>query len=128
MSPVQNAIQTVALRDVKCYAYHGYYPEEQLTGIYFTTDVIVTFLPDNDTENLHRTVNYEVLNTIILEEMKHARKMLETVVRAILDKVLTTYPFLLSAEVGIKKLNPPMPGQVGHSFVQLSYKTPNNQV
>ncbi|TCD00100.1 dihydroneopterin aldolase [Pedobacter psychroterrae] len=127
MSLVHNTIQTVALRDVKCYAYHGYYPEEQLTGIYFSVDVTVTFESDDDTENLQRTVNYEILNNIILEEMKHARKMLETVVKSILDKVLSTYPFLLSIEVGIKKLNPPMPGQIGHSFVQLSYQTPNNQ-
>lgn len=127
MSLVHNTIQTVALREVKCYAYHGYYPEEQLTGIYFSVDVTVTFIPDSDTENLQRTVNYEILNNIILEEMKHARKMLETVVKSILDKVLSSYPFLLSIEVGIKKLNPPMPGQIGHSFVQLSYQTPNNQ-
>lgn len=127
MNLVHNTIQTVALREVKCYAYHGYYPEEQLTGIYFSVDVTVTFIPDSDTENLQRTVNYEILNNIILEEMKHARKMLETVVKSILDKVLSSYPFLLSIEVGIKKLNPPMPGQIGHSFVQLSYQTPNNQ-
>ncbi len=127
MSLVHNTIQTVALREVKCYAYHGYYPEEQLTGIYFSVDVTVTFKSDDDTENLQRTVNYEILNNIILEEMKHARKMLETVVKSILDKVLSSYPFLLSIEVGIKKLNPPMPGQIGHSFVQLSYQTPNNQ-
>lgn len=122
MRVAENYIQTVALRDVKCYAYHGYYPEEQLTGIYFMVDVEVTFAPDSDTENLQRTVNYEVLNSIILEEMAHPRKMLETVVKSILDKVVSGYPFLLSAEVGIRKLNPPMPGQIGHSFVQLSYQ------
>ncbi|WP_449435993.1 dihydroneopterin aldolase [Pedobacter steynii] len=81
MSGVQNYIQTVALRDVKCYAFHGYYPEEQLTGIYFMVDVVVTFTPNTDTENLERTVNYEILNNIILDEMKNTRKMLETVVK-----------------------------------------------
>ena len=117
-------IQTVALRDVKCYAYHGYYPEEQLTGIYFMVDVSVTFLPGGDTENLQRTVNYEVLNEIILEEMNQPRKMLETVVKGILDKTLDKYAFLQTADVSIKKLNPPMPGQIGHSFVSLSYQKP----
>ncbi|WP_214226321.1 dihydroneopterin aldolase [Pedobacter sp. B4-66] len=121
MSDIQNYIQTVALRDVKCYALHGYYPEEQLTGIYFTVDVVVTFTPNTDTENLERTVNYEILNSIILDEMKRTRKMLETVVKSILDRVIENYPFILTAEVGIKKLNPPMPGEIGHSFVQLKY-------
>ena len=118
-----NVIQTVALKDVKCYAYHGYYPEEQLTGIYFMVDVTVTFEPDDDTENLQRTVNYEVLNSIILEEMEHTRKMLETVVKAILSKIVESYPFLITAEVSIRKLNPPMPGQIGHSLVQLNYRS-----
>jgi dihydroneopterin aldolase len=122
MNGSQKYIQTVALRDVKCFALHGYYPEEQLTGIYFMVDTVVTFTPDNDTENLQRTVNYEVLNTIILEEMAQTQKMLETVVKNIMDRVVHDYPFILTAEVGIRKLNPPMPGQIGYSFVQLSYQ------
>ena len=121
MSDNPKYIQTVALRDVKCFAYHGYYPEEQLTGIYFMVDAVVTFEPDNDTENLLRTVNYEGLNAIILEEMKRTQKMLETVVKNILDTVVKNYPFVQTAEIGIRKLSPPMPGQIGHSFVQLSY-------
>ena len=126
MIDIQNYIQTVALRDVKCYAFHGYYPEEQLTGIYFSVDVVVTFTPNTDTENLERTVNYEILNNIILDEMKNTRKMLETVVKSILDRVVNNYPFVHTAEVGIKKLNPPMPGEIGHSFVQLSYRSANS--
>lgn len=115
-------IQTVALKDVKCFALHGYYPEEQLTGIYFMVDVVVEFIPFGDTENLQHTVNYEVLNTIIREEMARTQKMLETVIKNMIDRTVTAYPFLLTAAVGIRKLNPPMPGEIGHSFVQLSYK------
>jgi dihydroneopterin aldolase len=121
MTEPQNYLQTVALKDVKCFAYHGYYAEEQLTGIYFSLNVTVTFIPGDESENLDKTVNYEVLNTIILEEMKVPKKLLETVVKNILDQILGQYSFLKTAEVSIKKLNPPMPGQVGHSFVQLSY-------
>ena len=124
MNQVPNYLQTVALRDVKCHALHGYYPQEQLTGIYFMVDVVVEFLPYGNTENLQHTVNYEVLNTIILEEMKNTQKMLETVVRNIIDRTISSYPFVLTAEVGIRKMNPPMPGQIGHSFVQLKYTAP----
>ncbi|MBC8988361.1 dihydroneopterin aldolase [Pedobacter sp. N36a] len=122
MSNAKSYIQTVALRDVKCHAFHGYYPEEQLTGIYFMVDVVVTFVHTGDTENLNHTVNYEVLNTILLEEMANTQKMLETVVRRILDRVIDTYPFVRTGKVGIRKMNPPMPGEIGHSFVELSYE------
>lgn len=114
-------VQTVALKDVKCFALHGFYPEEQFIGNHFSIDVEVTFLPSGETEDLQKTVNYEVINTIILEEMKNTQKLLETVVKRIMDKVLATYPFLLSAVVGVKKMHPPMLGEVGHSFVQLKY-------
>ncbi|GAB1464371.1 dihydroneopterin aldolase [Pedobacter sp.] len=113
--------QTVALRDVSCHAYHGFYPEEQLIGGIFMVDVEVTFTPSNDTENLAKTVNYEVLNHIVLQEMKQTQKLLETVVKNMLTAVKESYPFILTAKVGIRKMNPPMPGQIGHSFVELSY-------
>lgn len=124
MSTAKSYIQTVALKDVKCHAFHGWYPEEQKTGIYFMVDVEVTFVHSGDTENLNHTVNYEVLNTIILEEMSNTQKMLETVVRRILDRIIANYPFVLTARSGIRKMNPPMPGEIGHSFVQLSYTAP----
>jgi len=115
-------IQTVALRDVRCHAFHGFYSEEQLIGCVFMVNVEVTFKPNNDTENLDKTVNYEVLNQIILKEMKHTQKLLETVVKNILEEVKSIYPFILTVKVGIRKMNPPMPGEIGHSFVALSYK------
>ena len=116
-------IQNVALKDVKCFSLHGYYPEEQLIGNHFLVSVEVSFLPSNDTENIDNTVNYEVLNDIILEEMRNTQKMLETVVKNMMDRILGNYPFLRRAEVGIKKLHPAMPGDIHHSFVQLCYSS-----
>jgi dihydroneopterin aldolase len=114
--------QTVALEDVKCFAYHGYYPEEQLTGGHFLVSISVEFVHFGDTEDLKQTVNYEVLNTIIINEMRQTQKMLETVVRNMINQVVKSFPFISSADVGIKKLNPPMEGQIGHSLVKLSFR------
>ncbi|RZK57629.1 MAG: dihydroneopterin aldolase [Pedobacter sp.] len=114
-------VQTVALKDVKFYAFHGFYPEEQLTGNHFSVDVEVTFAPSIDTEDLSKTVNYEVINSIVIKQMKNTQKLLETVVKNILVELTDTYVFLQTAVVGIKKIHPAMPGDIGHSFVQLSY-------
>ena len=114
--------QTVALKDVKFKAFHGFYPEEQLIGNHFSIDVEVTFLSNDDTENLNVTVNYEDINLIIINEMKKTQKLLETVVKNIIDELILKYSYIQTATVGIKKMNPPMPGEVGCSFVQLSYK------
>ncbi|MET3113484.1 dihydroneopterin aldolase [Pedobacter sp. CG_S7] len=117
-------IQTVALKDVKFFALHGYYPEEQLIGNHFLVSASVTFLPSEDSEALQHTVNYEVLNTIMIQQMQRTQQLLETVVKNILHQILDAFPFLLTIEVGIKKLNPCMPGAVNHSFVQLHYTAP----
>jgi dihydroneopterin aldolase len=114
-------IQKVALIDVKCFALHGFYPEEQLIGNHFLVSVEVEFYPSYDTEEIDNTVNYEVLNRIILEEMANTQKLLETVVRKILDQIVILYPFVLTAKAGIKKLNPAMTGEIKYSFVELSY-------
>jgi len=113
--------QTVALKDVKCFALHGYYPEEQLTGNHFVVDLITEFVPVGFDDELTQTVNYEDLNNIIRGEMENTQKLLETVLNNIISKVIALYPFVENIEVSMKKLNPPMPGQIGHSFVKLTY-------
>ena len=113
--------QTVALKDVKCFALHGYYPEEQLIGNHFVVDLETEFTPQGFDDELAQTVNYEDLNHIILEEMKHTQKLLESVLKNIISNVIELYPFVETVQVSMKKLNPPMPGQIGHSFVKLSY-------
>ncbi|WP_231424373.1 dihydroneopterin aldolase [Pedobacter sp. Leaf250] len=113
--------QTVALKDVKCFALHGYYPEEQIIGNHFIIDLDAEFTPQGFDDELAQTVNYEDLNTIIREEMKNTQKLLETVLNNIISKVIELYPFVDTVNVSMKKLNPPMPGQIGHSFVKLSY-------
>jgi dihydroneopterin aldolase len=117
--------QTVALKDVKCFALHGYYPEEQLIGNHFVVDLETEFTPQGFDDELAQTVNYEDLNSIILEEMKHTQKLLETVLRNIISKIIELYPFVDLVQVSMKKLNPPMPGQIGHSFVKLTYTSAN---
>jgi dihydroneopterin aldolase len=117
--------QTVALKDVKCFALHGYYPEEQLIGNHFVVDLETEFTPQGFDDELAQTVNYEDLNNIILEEMKQTQKLLETVLKNIISKVIELYPFVDTVQVSMKKLNPPMHGQIGHSFVKLTYTSAN---
>lgn len=115
-------IQTVALKEIKFYAYHGFYPEEQLTGNNFSVDVDVTFTPlDGNREDIANTVNYEVINEVVRHEMGQTKKMLETVVQCIINKLLSAYPYLQTVVVGIKKIGPCMPGEIGYSFVELRY-------
>jgi 7,8-dihydroneopterin aldolase/epimerase/oxygenase len=118
----------VALQGVHFFAYHGFYPQEQVLGNKFIVDVEVEFLQQHhfaDDEIAH-TVNYETLYNIVEAQMKQPRKLLETVVQAIIDELKTIYPFVETIRVGLKKLNPPLPGIVDCSFIEITYHKPND--
>lgn len=104
--------QQIALIDARFFAYHGYYPEEQVLGNEFTVDICVTFDKDGDTpaDDLQHTVNYEQLYDIAKTEMQQPRKLLETVAEAMLSRVSAEFPFVSSVQVSITKHNPPFGG------------------
>lgn len=120
----------VALQGVKFFAYHGFYPEEQILGSHFVVDVSVEFSQHhhyNDDEIAY-TVNYEQIYAMVDAEMKHTRKLLETVVQGITDRAKSAYPFAQTIITSITKLNPPLPGDVTASFIQITYQKPNDDL
>ncbi|MXV50471.1 dihydroneopterin aldolase [Pedobacter sp. HMF7647] len=115
--------QKVALENVRFFAYHGFYPEEQLTGNEFvltleTEQDIFT----NSSEDLSSTVNYERLFEIANDRMKQTKKLLETVAYAILDDIHREFLAVDFIRVSIRKTNLPMAGDIGNSLVELTYK------
>lgn len=120
----------VALQGVKFFAYHGFYPEEQVLGSHFLVDVSVQFQQQHhytDDEIAH-TVNYEHLYAMVDAEMRHTRKLLETVVQGIIDRARDAYPFADIIKASITKLNPPLPGEVASSFVEITYQKPDDDL
>ncbi|SDD27642.1 dihydroneopterin aldolase [Mucilaginibacter pineti] len=113
----------IALQGAEFFAYHGFYPEEQKLGCRYLVDIEVGFVPQAAimADELDNTVDYEKLYIIACEEMKHTRKLIETVGQGILDKIIGKYPFVKTIHVAIKKVNPPLMGKVAHSSVVISY-------
>ncbi len=111
----------VALHEVKFYACHGFYPQEQILGNHFLVDAEVEFKSENIGDEIFNTVNYEKLHLILTEEMKQPRRLLETLVQEMVDKIRLEFPFLETIKVGIKKLNPALPGEVKYSLVEITW-------
>lgn len=117
-----NIRQRVALQGVRFYAYHGFYPEEQVLGTEFLVDIDTEMeVLGNGGDELAHTVNYERLFEIASEEMKITRKLLETVAHAILDKIRHEFLMVKHIRVSIKKLHPPMAGQIDSSLIELNF-------
>lgn len=91
-------------------------------GTRFIVDIDVSFTPESTLtgDKISNTVDYELLYELVCEEMKHPRKLIETVAQAIIDKIKAQYPLVENIKVSLKKLNPPLSGKVGYSAVTMS--------
>jgi len=115
--------QQVELTDLRFYAYHGYYPEEQVLGNEFIVTIRVVFERHGGAEDeLNDTVNYESLYEITKTAMRHTHKLLETVAESILAQIRTDFPVVSEIEVGICKNHPPFGGDQAKAAVALAWK------
>lgn len=115
--------QRVALEGIRFFAFHGFYEEEQLIGNEFMVDVFTEMDVSSDgSDDISNTVNYERLFEIIAAEMRQTRKLLETVAHGIMARMLAEFPLVDRAEVRIRKMNLPLPGEVKNSLIQLNFR------
>lgn len=115
--------QRVALCDLRFYAFHGYYPEEQLLGNEFEVTVRVAFnRGETGEDELGNTVNYEMLYHLVKTEMQLPRKLLETVAEAIVNRIRKDLPLVDEIDVSVCKNHPPFGGDRGRAAVTLSWK------
>ncbi|MCJ8209528.1 dihydroneopterin aldolase [Mucilaginibacter sp. RS28] len=114
----------VALHEAEFFARHGYYRVEQDLGNRFLVDIAVSFKPAENLneDNLLHTLNYERLHQIAEAEMAVPRKLLETVAQGILDQIRAEFGFAEAIKVQVRKLNPPLKGQVKASSVTITYQ------
>lgn len=114
----------VALEGLEFRAYHGVYPHERESGNWFEVDIAVEtdFTSAAFQDDLSGTVNYESLFRIIKDEMEKPSKLLETVAGKIVDDILHELPVVLSVELKISKINPPIGGKCKRATVEISKK------
>ncbi len=113
--------QKIALIGVRFFAFHGLYPEEQLTGTEFIVDIETESDVFTVADDIAQTVDYERLFAIVKAEMNVPRKLIETVAHAILDQVRHEFLSVRYIKVAIRKMHPPMAGEIDHSLVELTF-------
>jgi dihydroneopterin aldolase len=104
----------IILEGMEFFAYHGCYKEEQIIGTKFIVDLQVdadTTLAETS-DHLKDTISYVNLYHAVKHEMEQKSHLLEHVARRILDSLKDSFPGLLSIELRIVKINPPVGGKV----------------
>lgn len=113
----------IGLEGVRFFAYHGFYPEEQILGNEFIVDVVTEMdvINDGDDELLN-TVNYERLFEITALQMKKTQRLLETVAIGILNTIKEEFPAIDTICVRIRKNRLPLQGEIHNSLVEFIYR------
>jgi len=114
----------ITVSNIRVYAYHGCLKEESVIG----SDYIVTVEIFSDlqkasiSDNLEDTLDYVFINRIVKEEMRISSKLLEHVVKRILDRIFDEMETVTKAVVSVSKMNPPIDGDVEMVTVTLKEK------
>lgn len=111
----------IAIEGIQLYAYHGYYPEEQILGSYYIIDVYVGVNIRNvaKSDELADTVNYETIYRIVRVEMNKNAKLIETVAQRIANRIKSIFEQVETLKLRISKLHPPLGSTVARTFIEL---------
>ena len=110
----------IILENMLFYGYHGVLSEENRLGQRFAVSLTMgtDTLPAAQSDDLSKSINYAEIYTAVQAIMEGTPvKLLETLAETIANTVLTMGA--LSACVTVKKLHPPIPGQIDFAAVAI---------
>ena len=105
---------TIKLQNIRTFSFHGCLEEEGKIGSDYRVDLeIKTDLRKSAlTDELKDTVDYVLLNQIVVEEMDIRAKLLEHVAHRIITRIFKEIPSVSRIILAVSKLNPPIGGDV----------------
>ena len=124
MHKIHQVLGTIKISNIRVYAYHGCLVEEGKIGSDYRIDLKVkaNLKPSAKSDQLADTVDYVHLNRIVKEEMAVRTKLLETVAKLILDRILRELSIVNEAKIKVSKLNPPIGGNVEMVSILMTQK------
>jgi dihydroneopterin aldolase len=114
---------TIKLNDLRFYGYHGVYEEENNTGGDFDVNLTVCFEPVKvPVKHMHETIDYTHVYELVKRRMSKPTKLIETLAMEIAQEIFDTFSMACEVEVGVVKLNPPIPFFRGNVSATYSLK------
>jgi len=112
---------TIKLQNIRTFSFHGCLKEEALIGSDYRVDLeIKTDLRKSSvSDELNDTVDYVLLNKIVVEEMAIRSKLLEHVAHRIISRIFSEIPSVSRILFAVSKLNPPIGGDVESVTIEM---------
>ena len=116
----------ITVSGIKLYAFHGCMEEEAKIGSDYEVDVVLEsdLSEAAKSDDLTQTVDYVAVTKIVKDEMTIRSKLLEHVAQRIITKLADNHPEIVSMEVSVAKLNPPIDGNVDRVVVTEFFEKP----
>lgn len=111
----------IFLKDIRCYAYHGVAPQENLIGNEYVIDLKlkVDISQAGETDEVTDTVSYAEVYDVVKAEMSIPSKLLEHACMRIIREIFTRFPSIEEVKISLSKRNPPMGADIDSAGVEL---------
>jgi dihydroneopterin aldolase len=112
---------TIKLQNIRTFSFHGCLKEEALIGSDYKVDLeIKTDLRKSSvSDELKDTVDYVLLNKIVVQEMAIRSNLLENVGHRIIARIFYEIPSVSRILLAVSKLNPPIGGDVESVTIEM---------
>lgn len=119
----QRAMMDIFLRDVRFHAHHGVFEQERTVGNEFSVNLRVSVEQTSGMadDNLEGTLSYADLYDAVAAEMAVPSRLLEHLAIRTVSRLRKDFPQILSGEIEITKIAPPIPGMRGEAGVALRF-------
>ena len=114
---------TVHLKNMRFFAHHGLHDEEGITGTQFEVSIDVT-IPTDMVTSIHETINYVSVFEIIKKRFLSPARLLETLAQDITKDVCKLNEHIITINITISKLNPPIDNFTGIAGITYSKSFP----
>ncbi len=111
----------IKLNNIRTFSYHGCLVEESRIGSDYSVNLeIKTDLRMSaKTDNLEDTIDYVLLNKIVVEEMAIRSHLLEHVTERIISRIFRESAAVSRIKLSVSKLNPPIGGDVESVTIEM---------
>ena len=115
---------TVKVENLKIYAFHGCMNEEKVIGSDYVVNITAICFVNKEVfqDVISGTVDYVDLARIAKQEMSIRAKLLEVVVKRIIDRSFEEIKVLNKISVTVSKINPPINADVEAVSVTMAEK------
>jgi|SRR5690554_3891701 len=113
---------SIKLSKMKFRAFHGVLPHESVVGGDFEVSLLMEadIAQACESDDVGDTISYADVYDLVKEEMNIPSKLLEHVGARIYHRLLDHYQQIVSLEVKVAKLHPPLNGEVGKAEIVIT--------